>query len=103
MKRTLISLLLLLPLVIMAQTSGTIRGKVIDKANNEPLGFVTVALVPFGQTAPVAGCNTNDDGTFVINGVKEGNYDLKFSFVGYLSDSRKVSITAAENKRREEK
>lgn len=98
MKRTLISLLLMLPLAIMAQTSGTIRGKVIDKANNEPLGFVTVALVPFGQTAPVAGCNTNDDGTFVINGVKEGNYDLKFSFVGYLSDSRKVSITAASNR-----
>ena len=99
MKKILVSLLLLLPLTIIAQVSGTIRGKVIDKESNEPLGFVTVALVPFGQTAPVAGCNTNDDGTFIISNVKEGNYDLQFSFVGYLNDSRKISITAAENKR----
>ena len=83
----------------MAQTSGIIQGKVIDKENNEPLGFVTVALVPQGATAPVAGCNTNDDGTFLLNGIKEGNYTLQLSFVGYLSDSRKVSITASDNKR----
>ncbi len=99
MKNLLIALMFLLPFAVMAQTLGTIRGKVIDKENNEPLGFVTVALVPQGTTAPVAGCNTNDDGTFLLNGIKEGNYTLQLSFVGYLSDSRKVSITAADNKR----
>ena len=99
MRRALASLLLLLPLMTMAQTSGTVSGKVIDKENNEPLGFVTVALVPKGATAPVAGCNTNDDGTFFINDIKEGDYTLQFSFVGYLNDSRKVSITAADSKR----
>lgn len=99
MKKILIPLLLMIPFTIMAQISGTIRGKVIDKENNEPLGFVTVALVPQGTTAPVAGCNTNDDGTFILSDVKEGNYTLQLSFVGYLSDSRKISITAADNKR----
>lgn len=99
MRRALASLLLLLPLMTLAQISGTVSGKVIDKENNEPLGFVTVALVPKGATAPVAGCNTNDDGTFFINDIKEGDYTLQFSFVGYLNDSRKVSITATDSRR----
>ena len=48
----------ILPLYVQAQTNGTVSGKVIDNENGEPLGFVTVALVPEGNTTPVAGCNT---------------------------------------------
>ena len=99
MKKAIFTLLLLLPLTLLAQVTGTIRGKIIDNDTKEPLGFVTVALVPQGSKAPTAGCSSNDDGTFLINNVKEGNYTLQFSFVGYLTDSRSVSITAGNSKR----
>ena len=99
MKKILSLLLLVMPLAIAAQVSGTISGKIIDNDNKEPLGFVTVALFPQGSTVPTGGCSSNDDGTFTISNVKEGNYTLQFSFVGYLTDSRKVSVTAANYKR----
>ena len=82
MKKILSLLLLVMPLAIAAQVSGTISGKIIDNDNKEPLGFVTVALFPQGSTVPTGGCSSNDDGTFTISNVKEGNYTLQFSFVG---------------------
>ena len=98
MKKILTFLLFVLPLAIQAQTNGTVSGTVIDNENGEPLGFVTVALIPEGQTTPVAGCNTEDDGRFIINNVKEGKYIVQLSFVGYLNDSRTVSITKGSPK-----
>ena len=56
MRKTFFTLLLLFPLALMAQSAGTISGKMIDGENNGPLGFVTVAVIPTGATAPTAGC-----------------------------------------------
>ena len=93
MKKALLTLLLFMPLAILAQTAGTISGKIIDNENKEPLGFVTVALYPQGSSIPTSGCSSNDDGTFLINNVKAGDYTLQISFVGYLTDSRKITVT----------
>ena len=92
MKKALLTLLLFMPLAILAQTAGTISGKIIDNENKEPLGFVTVALYPQGSSIPTSGCSSNDDGTFLINNVKAGDYTLQISFVGYLTDSRKITV-----------
>lgn len=98
MRKTFFTLLLLFPLALMAQSAGTISGKMIDGENNGPLGFVTVAVTPTGATAPTAGCTSDDDGNFTVTGLKEGNYTVQFTFVGYLTDSRKVSITKGKNR-----
>ena len=65
-KKILCLILLALPLNMAAQATGSIHGKVIDSENNEPLGFVTVALVPEGSNTPVAGCSTDDEGCFEL-------------------------------------
>ncbi len=88
----------MLPFAVCAQTSGRIGGKIIDRENKEPLGFVTVAVVPEGSTKPVTGCNSNDDGTFSITGIKAGKYTVQFSFVGYINDSRNIEISAGNSK-----
>lgn len=98
MRKALSTLLLLFPLALVAQVSGTISGKVIDGENDEPLGFVTVAVTPAGTSQPTAGCTSDDDGNFTVTGLKEGNYTVQLSFVGYLSDTRKVSISANKSK-----
>ena len=90
-------LLLVLPFEMAAQATGSIYGKVIDGENDEPLGFVTVALIPEGSTIPVAGCSTDDDGSFELTNIKDGRYTLNFSYVGYLNDSRSVSIAKTRN------
>lgn len=90
--------MLMLPMALLAQVSGSISGKMIDGENGEPLGFVTVAVTPEGATAPTAGCTSDDNGTFRIGDLKEGRYTVQFTFVGYLSDSRKVNITSSKSK-----
>ena len=87
-------MLLALPLNMAAQATGSIHGKVIDNENNEPLGFVTVALMPEGSNTPVAGCSTDDEGRFELLNIKAGKYTLKFSYVGYINESRSANVTS---------
>lgn len=94
-KTILYLLLLILPLGLTAQTTGSIRGKIIDGENGEPLGFVTVAISPKGSNTPIAGGSTDDEGYFELHDIKKGEYTIKFSYVGYLNDSRNVNITTA--------
>lgn len=96
--RKILFLLLLFPLAIMAQGTGTISGKMIDGENNEPLGFATISVTRAGSSAPTSGVTSDDDGKFLITGLQEGDYTVQFTFVGYMSDSRKVSITSTRNK-----
>lgn len=93
MQKALITLFtILLSVTMHSQTTGTVLGKVIDSKTKLQLDFVTVALIPTGSTTPINGCNTDEDGNFILTGIKKGDYILKFSFVGYLDDSRKVSV-----------
>ena len=98
MKKTLLSLLLLFPLTLMAQVSGTISGTIIDGENEGPLGYATIAIMEPGKSSPVAGCTSEDDGSFLVTGLKNGDYIVQISFVGYLNDSRKVNITQSRNR-----
>lgn len=97
MKRILFALLLIAPLSLFAQVSGTIRGTIIEDETGDPLPFVTIALTPEGSNAPTAGCSTGEDGSFRMSNIKAGKYTLTASFVGYLDDSRDVSITAGKS------
>ena len=95
MKKFLLTLTLFIAVATTAgaQTAkGVIQGTLIDAKSKEPIEFASVALIPQGTTAPVNGCNTEENGTFILTGVKAGTYTLQFSFVGYMTDSRKVTV-----------
>ena len=97
MKKYLLTLFLTIPFTLMAQITGTVRGVIIEDETDEPLPFVTIALTPEGSNAPVSGCTTDEDGSFRLGNIKAGKYTITASFMGYLSDSRKVNITAGNN------
>ncbi len=65
--------------------SVTIKGTVTDAANNEPLPGATVLVV--GETN---GAITDVDGRYKIT-LSKPNVTLKFSFIGYASQTVKVS------------
>jgi hypothetical protein len=65
----------------VAQSGGTIKGKILDKDNNEPLPFASVVLKKGG--GQVAGATTDFDGKFTFPALTPGNYDLEATYVGY--------------------
>ena len=71
----------------VAQTTpavtSTIKGLVIDSANNQPLSYVTVALVDASTNQPVKSTFSKDDGTFVLSGLAQKSYKLALVNVGY--------------------
>jgi len=61
----------------------TISGKVIDKANNEPVEFATISVISKKENKTVNGCITSKNGVFEITKVKFGMYKIVVSFIGY--------------------
>ncbi|WP_162852494.1 SusC/RagA family TonB-linked outer membrane protein [Dinghuibacter silviterrae] len=64
----------------------TVRGTVLDESG-KPLVGATVYLKPGNH-----GAQTNTDGVFVIGDVPPGAYTLEVSYVGYITDSRLITV-----------
>ena len=75
-----------------ATAQGLIKGRVLDKANNEPLSFVNVKISNQGSDALVKGAVTDTEGHFAIDGLKGGQYTLTLTFVGYKTVTRNFAI-----------
>jgi len=65
----------------VAQSGGTIKGKILDKGNGEPLPFASVVLMKGGSQ--VAGATTDFDGKFTFPALTPGTYELQATYVGY--------------------
>jgi Ca-activated chloride channel family protein len=80
-------LFLLLAMIIGSLASlgqnAKITGIISDKSNGDFLPFVNVELLKDGKN--ISGATTDFDGKFVIQGVQDGSYSLRISFVGYTS------------------
>jgi hypothetical protein len=66
-----------LSFTLSAQT-GSIKGKVLDKSNNEPVLFAPVTI-----QGTALGALSNDSGYFEISGLKPGLYNLQVEFAGF--------------------
>ena len=77
------------------QNTSEVRGTVIDKRTGERLGWVTVALMRPDSTI-VAGTTCDDKGTYSIQTVP-GDYILKASLIGYVDQTRTVTVSAGQN------
>lgn len=75
---TLLLAIQLIFVTVNAQVSGQINDE-----QNKPVKGATVSLVTAIDSALVKLAATNADGTFAFNGIKEGNYRIKATFVGY--------------------
>ena len=76
----------------------TVSGIVWDADLNEAMGQATVQLLAAKDSAFVNGCVTQMNGQFQLPAVKAGNYVLKVSFIGYLSQFKSIQLTARQPK-----
>ncbi len=61
--------------------TGTIKGKMLDKDNDEPLAFANVVLLKGGSQ--IAGVTTDFDGKFTFPALTPGTYTVQATYVGY--------------------
>ena len=70
-----------------AMQSATVWGRVVDQATGEPLRKVRVVLRPSDlQTV------TNEQGTYRLDGVPPGNYEVQVSTIGYRLLKREIHL-----------
>jgi hypothetical protein len=77
----LVSVLFAVSIAIAQSGQGTIKGKMLDKSNGEPLPFANVVLMKGGSQ--VAGTMTDFDGKFTFPALTPGKYDIQATYVGY--------------------
>ncbi|MBQ9637711.1 MAG: TonB-dependent receptor [Prevotella sp.] len=92
MNRFLLSLMLLFA-TMAASAQGVVRGRVLDKQNNEPLGFVAVKILKQGSEELVKGAVSDTEGNFAVEGLPLGSYTLQLTFVGYKPLTRTFALT----------
>ncbi|GAA4319715.1 outer membrane beta-barrel family protein [Pontixanthobacter gangjinensis] len=76
---------------------GQISGTVIDRELKEAIPYATVILNDT-EGELVSGVTTNEDGSFLITGIKAGNYMFKVQFMGYKTFTKEVSLERNNSK-----
>ena len=86
MKKSILCVLvfILLPFSLIGQ--GQVKGKITD-SKNHPLSNVSIYL-----DKSITGTTSNNDGGYVLNLSKKGNYIIVFQFLGYKAVTKKIEI-----------
>jgi len=76
--KKLLTILLLLSTLIGVGQTGSIKGTIIDKESGETLIGASVFIL-----GTYKGTVTDINGKYKLEGIKQGDYSIKFSFIGY--------------------
>lgn len=76
----------------IALADGNITGRALNKTDGSPLDFATVQLLDVKGHPLAVGTETGEDGTFMLSGVKDGNYIVRISSVGLVNQERPVTV-----------
>lgn len=66
----------------------------ITNAENAPLSFVNVLVYEAESETPLKGTTTDDDGSFILKGLKAGNYTFNFSYIGFEDHNEAVELSS---------
>ncbi len=98
MKHFFLMLIVVSSAIISAQPNsnseiknGSISGRVFDAELNEPLPYVNI-VIKDGANKIITGGITNDDGTFKIDKIPEGNIIVSIQFVGYKTINKSITL-----------
>lgn len=76
-------------------TTGTITGKLVDGTTNQPLDFASVSITNKADKT-TKGAQTDANGNFKLDGLKDGVYTVRATFVSYLTYTKdSIQINAS--------
>ena len=77
-------LLLVSPALVLAQEGmATLSGRVLDLANDSPIGFVSVVVENVDSGERLTGTLTDEDGRFLVQGLLPGSYRISTAYPGF--------------------
>ncbi|MGC9344342.1 MAG: outer membrane beta-barrel protein, partial [Bacteroidales bacterium] len=83
---------------LMNAKNGVIKGKVIDKTNNVPMEFTSVALYNLRDSSLITGTISGPDGSFTITEVPYGKFYVIANFMGFdKTISENIIITPKQS------
>jgi len=85
-------LVLLVALPLLAQDQGTVQGKVTDASSRNALPGANVQV-----EGTSLGAASDANGNYTIGNVPVGTYVVKVSYVGYVTQTRTVTVAAGTN------
>lgn len=71
----------------LAQNTGTIEGQLTDQKSGEPLISANIFIQSINK-----GAATDADGNFTLNNIPYGMYDLRISYIGYKTETIRVTV-----------
>ena len=89
--RKIIVLMVFAFMIVATARAATIRGAVNDKSG-EALIQASVRLLAQKDSSLVKGAVTNENGRFVLDGIKDGKYIVEASYVGYAPQTRSRTV-----------
>ena len=92
MKKSILTMLLLLMAIASFAQQRLISGQITDRDTKEAIEQVTVQLLKSDSTY-VAGAISNEHGLFHVTAPANGKYLLKISSVGYKSTMKRIQIS----------
>ena len=75
----------------------SISGQLLDADTREPVQLVTIQLFAAPDSTFVGGTISDEKGNFSLQAPSNGTYRLKFSFVGYQTMQREVTLRRNQN------
>lgn len=81
--------ILLLPLILLAQTSGSVSGRVTDAETQDLLPFVNIVV-----KGTSLGTATDESGQYTLRNIPPGTYTLTASSVGYQAMEVEIKVEA---------
>lgn len=62
---------------------GKVSGTITDAATKQPVDYATITVYNQGNKTPINGTTSDPKGSFVVNGLPDGDYQVTVDFIGY--------------------
>ncbi len=84
--------------VTMFAATFNVSGTVVEKTTGEAVASATILLLSLPDSSFVEGVTTGSMGEFSFKNVKEGEYTMRISFIGYTTKYVKLDLNAQKKK-----
>jgi len=90
--KKIVSFFLLVCLISPLWAAESIKGQVVDAADQSPLDYVNITLFKDGSKKPITLVSSDTNGAFILPTIENGKYNVRISYVGFATVNQVVEV-----------